>query len=209
MKLPWSKPAAPEEPAPVATPAAVVEPIDPTAPKGRPTPKRRDAQPRRSGPVAPPPATGKEARARQKELAAERKAKGLPEPERRAERESRVAARDAGPERALVRNIVDSRFSLGSIFPIFAILVLVVTFSGLQSKNVQLYNIVTTVWLVFFVFIVAESLWIARKVGKVVRERFPKTKERMGSLKFYAIMRSLMFRKGRYPKPVVKTGEPY
>lgn len=210
MKLPWSKPAPEPTTQPEPAPAVIDNPVrSATDKKGTATPKRRDAQPRRSGPVQAPPMTGKEARARMKERNKERRAQGL-KPERRpaaAAAEDRMTARDAGPERALVRNIVDSRRSLGSVFPLFAIAVLVVTFTGLQARDPQLYNIVSLIWLVFFVAIIAESIWLSRKVMQRIRQDFPKTKERPGSLRFYAIMRSLMFRRGRYPKPIVNVGD--
>lgn len=215
MKMPWSKPApAPDETVTetAATAAVVEESRNPTAPKGRPTPKRREAQPRSRGPVAPPPTTGKEARARARERAKERKAAGLPaERQDRAPsaREERITARDAGPERALVRNIVDSRRSISSFFPLFAVLILVAMFAGLPTKNPELYNYLTLTWLAFFVVILVESFFLSRLIGTAVSQRFPKTDQRMGSLKYYGVIRGLMIRRLRYPKPVVDIGEPY
>lgn len=209
MKLPWSKPAPEPTTEPAPAPAVIDNPVrSATDKKGTPTPKRRDSAPRR-GPVQAPPMTGKEARARMKERNKERRAQGL-KPERRpaaAAAEDRMTARDAGPERALVRNIVDSRRSLGSFFPLLAIAVLVLSFTGLQSGDPKLYNTVTYVWFGIFGLIIIESIWLSRKVMQRIRQDFPKTKERPGSLRFYAIMRSLMFRRGRYPKPVVNVGD--
>jgi len=209
MKMPWSKPAPDTADAPSApVPSPVQEEVrrDPSAPKGRPTPKRTA----RRQPVGPPPTTGKEARQRMRERERQRKASGLP-PEKRelSPREERMQARDAGPERALVRNIVDTRRSIGSMFPLFAILILVGMFTGLPTKNPQLYNYISIAWLVFFVVIIAESFFLARTIGAAIRERFPKTELRMGSLKYYGIIRSLMIRKFRYPKPVVSPGDSY
>ncbi|WP_106848222.1 DUF3043 domain-containing protein [Blastococcus sp. Marseille-P5729] len=215
MKMPWSKsaPAPAEPPAVPAAPADEVEVHrDPTAPKGRPTPKRREAEGRARGPVAPPPTTGKEARARAREKARERKAAGLP-PERQeramSAREERITARDAGPERALVRDIVDSRRSISSFFPLFAVVILVAMFAGLPTKNPQMYNYLTLTWLAFFVVIIVESYFLSRVIGTAVRQRFPKTDQRMGSLKYYGVIRGLMMRRLRYPKPVVEIGEAY
>ena len=184
---------------------APAEPYDPTAPKGRPTPKRRDAQPRRSGPVAPPPKTSKEARARMREQS--KRHKEDVRAGRAAPAEPVLTKRDAGPERAFIRNLVDSRRSVASFFPLFAVVLLLLYFTGMQQRNVQVYNVFTYIWLIVFVAIIVESALLARRVRKAVRERFPKTKERMGSLMFYGVLRALMFRKGRYPKPVVKVGD--
>lgn len=218
MKMPWSK-SEPEpsgasavtasEPRRSASPV-VEERRDPTAPKGRPTPKRSEAQ-RSRGPVAPPPATGKEARQRMREQAAERKAAGLPpeRPSRLSAREERLQARDAGPERALVRNIVDSRRSLSSLFPILAIALLIAMIAGLPTKNPQLYNYISLAWVAFFVVIVVESLFLGKVIGTAVRQRFPKTELRLGSLRYYGILRNLMVRRMRYPKPAIAPGEDY
>ena len=209
MKMPWSKPAPSVEADASAVASKVVEPTrQPTAPKGRPTPRRRDSEPRR-GPVAPPPMTGKEARERMKEKDRERKASGLPKERQLSAREERIQARDAGPERALVRNIVDTRRSISSAFPLFAILILVAMFSGLPTSNPELYNYISYAWLAFFAVIIFESIFIGRVIGREVRARFPKTTIKMGSLKYYGIIRGLMFRKLRYPKPVVSPGEKY
>lgn len=209
MKMPWSKPApAADDSVTSATPSAAVEEIklDPTAPKGRPTPKRQQ----RRQPVPPPPTTGKEARQRMRERDKVRKAAGLPAEKRTmSPREERMQARDAGPERALVRNIVDSRRSISSAFPLFAILILVAMFSGLPTKNPQLYNYISYAWLAFFAVIIIESFFLARIIGAAVRERFPKTTLRIGSLRYYGIIRGMMIRRLRYPKPAVEPGESY
>ena len=112
--------------------------------------------------------------------------------------------RDAGPERAFIRNLIDSRRSIASFFPLFAVVLLILYFTGMQQRNVQVYNVFTYIWLIVFVLIIIESLVLARRVRRRIREKFPKTKERTGSLIFYGVMRALMFRKGRYPKPEVK-----
>lgn len=207
--MPWSKSApSAEADASAAAPKAVEPPREPTAPKGRPTPRRRDTEPRR-GPIAPPPLTGKEARNRMKEKNRELKASGKPQERALSAREERMQARDAGPERALVRNLVDSRRSISSAFPLFAVLILVAMFSGLPTSNPELYNYISYAWLAFFVVIIFESIFLGRLIGRQVRDRFPKTEMKMGSLKYYGIIRGLMFRKLRYPKPVVSPGEEY
>ena len=118
-----------------------------------------------------------------------------------------LSRRDAGPERAFIRNLVDSKRSVASFFPLFAVVLLLLYFTGMQQRNVQVYNVFTYIWLIVFVAIIVESVLLARRVRKAVRERFPKTQERMTSMMFYGVMRALMFRKGRYPKPVVKVGD--
>jgi len=84
-----------------------------TTGKGRPTPKRSEAQKRRSGPVAPPPTSRREAakqlRAKQAENR-QRVRKGS-----LAGDETALLKRDQGPVRKMVRELIDSRRSLGWI----------------------------------------------------------------------------------------------
>jgi hypothetical protein len=40
-----------------------------------------------------------------------------------------------------------------------------------------------------------------------VKERFPKTTQRIGSLQIYGVMRGLTFRRMRVPKPRVELGQ--
>ena len=94
-------------------------------------------------------------------------------------------------------------------FPLFAILILVAMFTGMPTNNPQLYNYLSYAWLAFFAVIIFESIFLARVIGREVRARFPKTTMKMWTLKYYGIIRGLMFRKLRYPKPVVSAGEEY
>jgi hypothetical protein len=56
--------------------------------------------------------------------------------------------------------------------------------------------------------VVVDSILISRKIKKLVRERFPKSDQKMGSLYLYAIMRAMTFRRMRAPAPRVKIGDP-
>ncbi|MCU1587381.1 MAG: conserved rane protein of unknown function, partial [Frankiales bacterium] len=81
--------------------------------KGRPTPKRRDVQKRRGGPVAPPPTNRREAaKALRAKQAADRQ-RGRAGSAGRSE--GVLLARDQGPVRGLVRDLVDSRRNLGGL----------------------------------------------------------------------------------------------
>lgn len=204
MKMPWTKPETGNSTVTTKV-APIAPPIDPTAPKGKPTPKRRDAQPRRSGPVAPPPKTAKEARVRMREQSKTQRADVKAGRVARAEPE--LTKRDFGPERAVIRNMVDARRSIASFFPLFAVILLVLYFTGMQQKNVQVYNVFTWIWLAVFVIIIGESIYLGRKIRQRIKSDFPKTTQKTGSLIWYGIIRSLMFRRGRFPKPVVNVGD--
>jgi hypothetical protein len=121
----------------------------------------------------------------------------------RAGDERYLLARDRGPERLLVRNIVDSRRTVGTWFFAGALIVLV---GSSTRMPVQVQLAANLLWAFLAVAVAVDSLLISRKIKKLVRDRFPKTNQRMGSLYLYGIMRGLTFRRMRVPKPQVPLG---
>jgi hypothetical protein len=114
-----------------------------------------------------------------------------------------LLARDRGPERALVRDIIDSRRTVGTWFFGGALIVLVG--STVRVPAIQLAS--NLLWAVLAIGVIVDSLLIARKVKRLVKERFPKTSQRIGSLQIYGVMRALTFRRMRVPKPRVQLGD--
>ncbi|MFC7548351.1 DUF3043 domain-containing protein [Plantactinospora sp. GCM10030261] len=161
--------------------------------KGRETPKRPGANLRR--PVSSAPVSKEEAKARRRaaraEAAAEFRREGGP--------------RDRGPERRLARDVVDSRRTVGTWFFGGALVVLVGSGPTMPPTIRLASNIL---WVTLALGVVVDSLLISRKIKRLVRERFPKSQEKLGSLYFYAIMRSIAFRRMRTPVPQVKIGDP-
>ncbi|OBJ67572.1 DUF3043 domain-containing protein [Mycobacterium sp. 1274756.6] len=186
-----------------------------TPPKGRPTP-RRDAA-RRRGPVAPPPMTAAEARARRKELAGpklsreERRAQRAERLERRTEYRERMMAgedayllqRDRGPVRRLVRDLVDSRRNLLGLFIPSAMLLLFLTLS--MPLAVQRY--VSLGLLVLMAAMAVDAVLLGRHVGRRVDEKFPDNTEARWRLTMYAAGRASQLRRMRAPRPQVARGE--
>ena len=121
----------------------------------------------------------------------------------RAGDERYLLARDRGPERALVRNIVDSRRTVGTWFFLGAIIVL---FGSSAKMPVQVQLFANLLWAVLAIAVVVDSFLISRRIKKLVAERFPKSTTRKGSLYIYGIMRGLTFRRMRVPKPAVDLG---
>jgi hypothetical protein len=113
--------------------------------------------------------------------------------------------RDKGPEKALVRDIVDSRRTAGTWFFSFAFVLLLV--SSMRALPGQLVLTANLVWLLLGVGVVFDSIMICRKINRLVRERFPKSQQRTTSLYLYAIMRALSYRRFRMPKPRVNIGD--
>ena len=121
----------------------------------------------------------------------------------RAGDERYLLARDRGPERRLVRDIVDSRRTVGTWFFAGAIIVLI---GSSTRMPVQVQVAANVLWAVLAISVIADSVLISRKIKKLVRERFPKTNQRLGSLSLYGAMRGLTFRRMRVPKPQVEIG---
>jgi hypothetical protein len=190
-------------PAPAATPDPATDrtaQLAGSGGKGRPTPKRNEAQGRRSGPVPPPPTNRKEAYKRMRE----QQAAGRGSAREAAARgdDSGLPARDRGPVRRLVRDVVDARRNAGSLFLVVAALVLVGYF--IPSPAVQSYTVF--VWFAFFLVIIADSVVLGRRIKRVVSQRFPDHPESMRSLVWYGVSRATMIRKWRFPKPQVAVG---
>ncbi|MFF5292560.1 DUF3043 domain-containing protein [Paractinoplanes globisporus] len=120
----------------------------------------------------------------------------------RAGDERYLLARDRGAERKLVRDIIDSRRTVGTWFFGGALIVLIG--STVRVGAIQLIS--NLLWALLAVAVIVDSVLIARKIKKMVRERFPKSTQRMGSLQLYGVMRGLTFRRMRVPKPQVDLG---
>jgi hypothetical protein len=194
LRLPGRRPTAD------ATPDAATDlsaQLATSAGKGRPTPKRTEAQGRRSGPVPPPPTTRKEAYKRMRE----QQAAGRGSTREAAARGDDLAlpARDRGPVRRLVRDVVDSRRNAGSLFLVVAALVLLGYF--IPNPAVQGYTVF--VWFAFFLVIIGDSYLLGRRIRKTVTERFPDHPESMRSLVWYGVSRATMVRRWRFPKAQV------
>jgi hypothetical protein len=172
--------------------------------KGRPTPKRREAEGRRRGPVPPPPMTQREAMKRSRVNKVDRRKATNERRERMAAGDDRyLLARDKGPVKAYVRNIVDSRRHLIGLFMPLALLVLVTMVA--PSPAIKYYAAPTTI--VILVVMIAEGLLLGRTVIKKVRAKFPEAPDRSLGLGWYSFVRASQIRKLRIPKPLVKPGD--
>jgi hypothetical protein len=166
-----------------------------TAGKGRPTPKRSEAQGRRTGPPPPPPTTRKEAYKRMRAQQAVRRT----ETRQGAARgdDSYLPARDRGPVRKLVRDIVDTRRNVGSFFLVIAGVALI----GTIVPSIAVRSYASFLLFGFFLLLIADSFVLSRRIRRDVGARFPDAKVR--GLTWYGISRSTMIRRWRFPKPDV------
>ncbi|WP_328825296.1 DUF3043 domain-containing protein [Tomitella gaofuii] len=184
--------------------------------KGRPTPKRNASEKRR-GPVGPAPMTAKEARARRrthrdgsKKSREERKAESAERRVAMADRRERMMAgeekflpaRDRGPERRYVRNIVDSRRHLVGLFMPLAIVMILSLF---LAPNIQ--ALVSLFMLIMVVLMMIEGFFLSRRTYARVAERYPDVADSRFSLGWYAFVRASQLRRMRTPRPEVSVGD--
>jgi hypothetical protein len=169
-----------------------------TAKKGRPTPKRSTV--RRV--AEPPPKDPKEARKRMRAKMRQERAERF-EGMKRGD-DQYLLARDKGPVRKLVRDIIDSRRNMGPVF--FGTVLVVIAVTLFRPPN-QVIIASTFVFYGLFLMLLLDIFLISRRINRAVEERFPDTKERMPALYLYGGMRSISFRKLRSPAPKVKPGD--
>lgn len=195
-----------------------------TPKKGRPTPKRNEVE-REVGvrkPAYDAPATPKEARARRKELKnsmSKSEYKEMKQRERDEEARVRRKAnermmagdenfmmdRDKGPEKRFVRDWVDSHRYIMNFFLPMTFVVIVIMLLGM--RNPTFANLSSIVMVAVFVIMIAEGLWLGRKINRMVNERYPSNPHSKFSLGMYAFTRATMIRRMRTPAPQKNVGD--
>ncbi len=168
--------------------------------KGRPTPKRSEAQGRRQGPPPPPPTTRREAYKRMREQQAARRSQTRLGAARGDD--GYLPARDRGPVRKLVRDLVDARRNVGSFFLAIAGVALVGTF----VPSLLLRQYASFLLFGFFLLLIVDSFVLGRQIKRKLAERFPDGSQKTGGAVWYGITRATMIRRWRFPKPEVPVG---
>ncbi|WP_018297115.1 DUF3043 domain-containing protein [Corynebacterium lubricantis] len=192
-----------------------------TPPKGKETPKRRDQEIARGVVRDPNAMTTAESAQRHKELKKSMTKQEWKEYKRKNREENRarnkevqarmdagderyLMDRDRGPERAYVRNWVDSRKHMNNWVMPAALILLVVMLLGQWFP--ALANILSLVALVFIFVLIVEGVAIGRGANKAAREKFPDSNVTGFGLGMYAYSRASQPRKWRTPKPQVEIG---
>ena len=165
--------------------------------KGKPTPKRSAAQRRRMGPVAPPPTTRREAAKRLRAQEAERR-REVREGTRAGD-PARMMARDAGPVRAFVRDVVDRRRNLAVLLLPVALLLVVAQLAGSPT----LLAVAARLWTITLFAVLLDLIFIGVMLRRVLRDTFPEERSLRGHLG-YGLLRSTVFRRFRMPPPRVR-----
>jgi len=184
-------------PDPASTVGPVTNPAGRSpAGKGRPTPKRSEKVPRRGGPVAPPPLTRREAARRQRQQAVAARNEYREGSARGDERY--LSKRDAGPVRAMVRDLVDGRVNIGIILLPLALTLVVINLTG----NRTLQGIGISIWLAALLASALDILLTGFLIRRRVRAEFPDEGKVAGHVA-YGLLRSTVLRRFRLPPPRV------
>jgi hypothetical protein len=177
-----------------STPAAPVAPQAPavgSAKKDRPTPSRREAEAARRQRVITT-LTPKESRRQSSQ-------------QNRAQRMKAVNAREATPEKTLMRDYVDSRFSLGEFLLPSLVIILALSF---LSTVVPSITAISTLLMYAFILLVLFDAWrMWRGFKQVLATRQPNASSR--GLMMYGVNRMIQIRRFRMPAPRLKRGDTY
>ncbi len=161
------------------------------AKKDRPTPSRKEAEAARRQRVTHT-MTAKEAR---KE--ASRRS--------RADRMRALSAREAAPEKQLLRDYVDARFSLGEF--LLPSLVVLLAGSFLSQVWPAATLVATLAMYVFIILVIIDGALMWRGFKKVLAQRMPKVSPK--GLLMYGMNRCIQLRRFRMPPPRLKRGDAY
>jgi Protein of unknown function (DUF3043) len=166
-------------------------PLAGPAKKDRPTPSRKEAEAARRQRVTRT-MTKKEAR-----LEASRQARG--------QRLRAISARDSVPEKTLLRDYIDARFSLGEF--LLPSLVLIMASSFLGARLPIITGISVIVMYVYILAVLADCYLMWRGFKKVLAKRLPTAPTR--GLAMYGMNRCIQIRRFRMPPPRIKRGEAF
>lgn len=166
----------------------------PTGPakKGHPTPSRREAEAARRQRVTRT-LTKKEARAEASRSA-------------RSQRLKSMNARDNTPEKALLRDYIDARFSFGELLLPSLVVILALSFLGASLPRVTVIS--TALMYIFILLVLFDALVLMwRGYKKLLAQRLPHASTK--GLLMYGMNRCIQIRRFRMPPPRIKRGETF
>ena len=116
--------------------------------------------------------------------------------------DSFLPARDRGPVRKLVRDVVDARRNVGSWFLAIAGVALI----GTIAPSLAVRSYASFLLFGYFLLLVVDSFVLGRRIKKRLAERFTDSKHSTRGAVWYGITRATMVRRWRFPKPEVSLG---
>ena len=163
----------------------------PTGKKDRPTPTRKEAEAAR--------------RQRMNTTLSKKQSRAAASRQSRSERMKTISAREAVPEKVLMRDYIDARFNLGEFLLPSVVVILAVTLLGSYWPVVTLIATMAMYLFIIGVFVDGYLMW--RGFKKVLAKRLPKASPK--GLLMYGMTRSTQIRRFRSPAPRIKRGEAY
>ena len=163
----------------------------PSGKKDRPTPTRREAEAAR--------------RERMNTTLSKKQSRAAASRQSRSERMKTISAREAVPEKVLMRDYIDARFNLGEFLLPSVVVILAVTLLGSYWPVVTLIATMAMYLFIIGVFVDGYLMW--RGFKKVLAKRLPKASPK--GLLMYGMTRSTQIRRFRSPAPRIKRGETY
>ena len=173
--------------------AGVVE-DEPIVGKGRPTPKRSDARSARRKATPRNPKEASELRRQRQRTERQLARQALINGDER-----HLPARDAGPERRLARDIVDSRFTYGQVFCALIFVAFAIALAGGIAGEIG--NIGS---LISLAVMVVDGARNGRRAKAAVAEKYGASNA--AGISSYAFMRALLPKRFRRPPPKVGRG---
>ena len=163
----------------------------PTGKKDRPTPTRKEAEAAR--------------RQRMSTRLSKKESRAAAGRQSRSDRMRAISAREATPEKILMRDYIDARFNIGEFLLPSVVVILAVTVLGSYWPRVTLIATLAMYLFILAVFVDGYLMW--RGFKKVLAARLPKTSPK--GLLLYGMTRSTQIRRFRSPAPRIKRGEAY
>jgi len=134
-----------------------------------------------------------------------KEARRLTSQQNREQRMRTLNVREAVPERALMRDYVDSRFNLGEF--LLPSLVVILALSFLSAAVPRINAITTLVMYLFILAVLFDSFLLWRGFKRVLAQRLPGASTR--GLMMYGVNRAIQIRRFRMPAPRLKRGDSY
>ena len=165
----------------------------PSGKKDRPTPTRKEAEAAR--------------RQRMNTTLSKKQSRAAASRQSRSERMKTISAREAVPEKVLMRDDIDASVQLGRVLAALRCgsAILAVTLLGSYWPVVTLIATMAMYLFIIGVFVDGYLMW--RGFKKVLAKRLPKASPK--GLLMYGMTRSTQIRRFRSPAPRIKRGETY
>lgn len=170
--------------------------------KNHPTPSRRDQEAARKRPLVP---TDRKAAAGQS-----REANKLARAKQRAAMlsgdESALPARDKGPVKRYIRDVVDARWNIGEFMLPTMVLVLVLTTIPIFAPKLGAITSMLVFVLVYGLIVVGvlDAFLMWRRTKAKIVARFGQAPPKGSAM--YAVIRAFQMRRSRLPRPQVARG---